>query len=195
MAENIHTEFHRFLTRKDKEALLKQKGIVCWLFGLSGSGKSTVANAAERLLHQEGRMTVILDGDNLRSGLNANLGFTDEDRNENVRRVSEVAKIFANQGIITIVSVITPQQKFREQAREIIGDDFLEVYVQADFETCAERDPKGLYQKMKAGKLKDFTGKDSLFEEPENPDLVLDTTQLAIPQAAVRLADFLKNRI
>ncbi|MFV0338948.1 MAG: adenylyl-sulfate kinase [Chthoniobacterales bacterium] len=175
MMENIHPEFARFLQRSDKEALLKQKGVVIWLYGLSGSGKSTIANLVERRLHEQGRFTIILDGDNLRSGLNKNLGFSDEDRAENVRRSAEVAKLFASQGIITLVSVITPQENFRKQAREIVGEDFFEVYVKASYETCATRDPKGLYQKAADGKLASFTGKSSSFEEPQNPDLVLDT--------------------
>jgi adenylylsulfate kinase len=194
MAENIHTEFHRFLKREDKEQLLAQKGAVIWLYGLSGSGKSTVANAAERILHEEGRFTVILDGDNLRSGLNSNLGFSDEDRSENVRRASQVAKLFASQGIITLVSVITPRRDLRALAREVIGEDFAEVYIKADFETCAQRDPKGLYAKVKAGKIKQFTGKDSGFEEPETPELVIDTTELSIEEAASALVTFIQAR-
>ncbi|MBK1833409.1 adenylyl-sulfate kinase [Roseibacillus ishigakijimensis] len=194
-ATNIHTEHHRFLRREDKERLLGQKGTVVWLYGLSGSGKSTIANAAERILHEEGRMTTILDGDNLRAGLNANLGFSDEDRSENVRRVSEVAKIFASQGIITFVSVITPRRDLRASAREVVGEDFAEVYIKADFETCAQRDPKGLYAKVKAGEIKQFTGKDSGFEEPENAELILDSTTNSIAESADQLVSFIKTRI
>ena len=121
---NIHTEFHRFLNREDKEKLLKQRGLVVWMFGLSGSGKSTIANAAERILHQQGRFTTILDGDNLRSGLNSNLGFSDEQRKENIRRFAEVAKLFVEQGVITFVSAITPRDELRDLARGILGGDF-----------------------------------------------------------------------
>ena len=182
------------LQREDKERLLSQKGAVIWLYGLSGAGKTTVANAAERILHEEGRFTTILDGDNMRSGLNANLGFSDEDRSENVRRAAEVARLFASQGVITLVSVITPRRDLRALARETIGEDFSEVYIKADFDTCAERDPKGLYAKVKAGEIKQFTGKDSGFEEPENPELMIDTTELSIEEATAALVTFIRTQ-
>ncbi len=192
--ENIHTEFHRFLGRADKETFLKQKGVVIWLYGLSGSGKSTIANMVERQLHEAGRFTAILDGDNLRSGLNNNLGFSDEDRTENIRRNSEVAKLFAHQGIVTFVSVITPRRDLRARAREVIGDDFFEVFVKADYATCAERDPKGLYAKAHAGQIKQFTGKDSGFEEPESEaDLILDTDAHSAEASARQLLDFVRK--
>jgi adenylylsulfate kinase len=190
---NIHPEIRRFLDRSAKENLLRQKGIVLWLYGLSGSGKSTIANEVERVLHGNGRMTVILDGDNLRTGLNSNLGFSDEDRTENVRRVAETAKLLANQGIIVFVSVITPLRRHRAAARKIIGPDFHEIYVKADFETCAERDPKGLYAKAKEGKIGQFTGKDSEFEEPENPALVLDTQARSVDQCGADLFGFWRS--
>lgn len=193
-ASNIHTEHHRFLKREDKERLLGQGGLVLWMYGLSGSGKSTIANEVERRLHEGGRMTVILDGDNLRSGLNGNLGFSDEDRQENVRRVAEVAKIFAQQGVITLVSVITPRRALRDLARAVVGDDFVEVYVQADYATCAARDPKGLYAKAAAGELKQFTGKDSGFEEPEHSDLALDTVRWSVGENAAAVIDYLGSR-
>ena len=192
--ENIHTEFHRFLGRDDKERLLGQKGVVVWLYGLSGSGKSTIANIAERSLHEAGRFTVILDGDNLRSGLNANLGFSDDDRSENIRRNSEVAKLFAEQGIITFVSVITPRRELRAHARKVIGADFLEVFVKADYATCAERDPKGLYAKAHSGDLKQSTGKDSGFEEPEGEaDLILDTDARSAEESAEQLVNLVRD--
>ncbi|MEN8846923.1 MAG: adenylyl-sulfate kinase [Akkermansiaceae bacterium] len=183
MADNIHTQFHRFVSSEEKAKLLGQRGAVLWMYGLSGSGKSTIAAALERKLHVDGRFVVILDGDNFRHGLNSDLGFSDDDRRENVRRVSEVAKMFAAQGVITIVSVITPKRALRDQAREIIGDSFHEIFIKASYETCAQRDPKGLYAKVAAGEIKQFTGKDSGFEEPENPDLTIDTEQ-ASPDAA-----------
>lgn len=185
---NIHPETGRFLDRGAKEVLLGQRGVVLWLFGLSGSGKSTMANAFERALHAEGRMTVILDGDNLRAGLNCNLGFSDEDRAENVRRVAETAKVFASQGVVTIVSVISPLRRQRAMAAEILGPDFHEIYVRADFVTCAGRDPKGLYAKAREGKIGQFTGQDSSFEEPEAPALVLDTQSRSVEEC---LADLL----
>ena len=163
------------LGREDKERLLNQRGCVVWLYGLSGSGKSTLANALERRLHAEGVLTQILDGDNIRSGLNNNLGFSDEDRTENIRRIAEVAKLFRNAGIVTLASFITPTNSLRQSAREIIGEDFMDVYVHCTFETCAERDVKGLYAKAKSGGVKNFTGKDSAFEEPDSADLIIDT--------------------
>lgn len=190
---NIHPETRRFLDRAAKEDLLRQKGVVLWLYGLSGSGKSTIANEVERVLHGEGRMTVILDGDNLRTGLNSNLGFSDEDRTENVRRVAETAKLLAGQGIIVLVSVITPLRRQRAAAREIIGPDFHEIYVKADFDTCAERDPKGLYAKAKEGKIGQFTGKDSGFEELEDPALLLDTQARSIDQCAADLLGYWRS--
>jgi adenylylsulfate kinase len=190
---NIHPETRRFLDRAAKEDLLRQKGVVLWLYGLSGSGKSTIANEVERVLHGEGRMTVILDGDNLRTGLNSNLGFSDEDRTENVRRVAETAKLLVGQGIIVLVSVITPLRRHRAAAREIIGPDFHEIYVKADFDTCAERDPKGLYAKAKEGKIGQFTGKDSGFEEPEDPALLLDTQARSVDQCAADLLGYWRS--
>lgn len=191
---DIHPEFSRFLKREDKESLLSQKGAVYWMYGLSGSGKSTIANAIERQLHEQGRMTTILDGDNLRTGVNNNLTFTDEDRLENVRRASEVAKLFASQGIITFVSVITPKQSLRDMAREIVGADFHEIYVHASFETCAQRDVKGLYAKAAAGEVKNFTGKDSGFEPPINPELKLDTEELTLEQCVSTLNTFITKQ-
>lgn len=176
--ENIHPEFHRMLGREAKESLLRQRSTVYWLYGLSGSGKSTIANAFERELHEAGFLTQILDGDNIRSGLNRNLGFSDADRAENIRRIAEVARLYLHSGIITVTSFICPTRELRELARSVIGEaDFVEVFVKASFETCAARDPKGLYAKAQAGGIQQFTGRDSAFEEPEpgDPALVLDT--------------------
>lgn len=192
---NIHPEFHRFLNRSDKETLLGQRGLVVWLCGLSGSGKSTIANAAERVLHQQGRFTTILDGDNLRTGLNANLSFTDEDRLENIRRISEVAKIFASQGIITFVSAITPTGTLRDLARGILGGDLLEVYVKASYEACEQRDVKGLYAKAARGEIANFTGKNSAFEPPQDAHLVLDTETTTIEDAAFELLEAIRVKI
>jgi adenylylsulfate kinase len=190
---NIHPETGRFLGRAEKEALLEQRGVVLWLYGLSGSGKSTIANLVERALHAEGRFTAILDGDNLRTGLNSNLGFSDEDRAENVRRVAETAKLLAGLGVITIVSVITPRRELRALAERVIGPDFHEVYVRAAFETCAERDPKGLYAKARDGEIKQFTGKDSGFEEPEKGCLILDTETASAEECASHLLEHLRR--
>ncbi len=190
---NLHPETLRFLDRAAKEKLLGQRGIVLWLYGLSGSGKSTIANEAERALHKDGRLTVILDGDNLRTGLNSNLGFSDDDRTENVRRVAETAKLLAGQGMIVFVSVITPMRRHRSMAREIIGPDCHEVYIKADFETCAGRDPKGLYAKAREGKIGQFTGRDSGFEEPGEAALVLDTQARSVAQCAADLLGYWRS--
>jgi adenylylsulfate kinase len=164
--------------------------------GLSGSGKSTIANAAERVLHQQGRMTTILDGDNLRTGLNANLTFTDDDRLENIRRFAEVAKLFVANGVITFVSAITPRGELRDLARGIIGEENLfEVYIQASYEACEQRDVKGLYAKAARGEIAHFTGKDGTFEPPSTPDLTLDTESTTIEDATFELLEAIRNRI
>lgn len=186
-ADNLHPIFDRVVGRSEKERLLKQKACVVWLYGLSGSGKSTLATALEHRLAREGRLTQLLDGDNVRTGLNKNLGFSDADRDENIRRVAEVAKLFASAGVVTLCSFITPSRQQRASARAIIGAaDFLEVYVHASFETCAARDPKGLYAKAKAGGVKQFTGKDSGFEPPASEDgaITIDTEK-ASPEACL----------
>ncbi|MEI7928169.1 MAG: adenylyl-sulfate kinase [Verrucomicrobiales bacterium] len=195
MSTHIHPEFHRFLNRHDKETLLGQKGLVVWMCGLSGSGKSTIANAAERVLHQQGRFTIILDGDNMRTGLNANLGFSDIDRLENIRRISETAKVLAANGVITFVSAITPRGELRDLARGILGDDLFEVYVKASFEACEKRDVKGLYAKAAKGEIAHFTGRDSSFEPPVNAQLVLDTEQLTIEDAAFELLEAIRGQL
>lgn len=186
-ADNIHPIFDRVLGRSEKETRLKQRARVIWLYGLSGSGKSTLAIALERRLFAEGFTTHLLDGDNVRTGLNRGLGFTDADRFENIRRVAEVAKLFAQAGVVTICSFITPLKTLRQSAGEIIGaEDYFDVYVKASFETCARRDPKGLYAKAGAGGVKQFTGKDSAFEEPaaDGVSLVIDT-EAESPEASL----------
>lgn len=191
-SEHLYPHFDRLLPREWKEKRLGQKGHVFWLYGLSGSGKSTLALALEKELFAAGYFCQILDGDNVRTGLNRNLGFSDEDRLENIRRVAEVAKLFAQSGIVVLCSFITPKQALRDMAREIIGErDFTDVYVKADYETCARRDPKGLYAKVQAGQVKQFTGKDSGFEEPQKPDLLIDT-EIASQEECL---DLLKKRV
>ena len=195
VTHNIHPEFSRQLAREDKEKLLGQKGAVVWLYGMSGSGKSTIANAAEKVLHQQGRMTTILDGDNLRTGLNQHLGFSDDDRRENIRRVAHVAKILAQQGILTLVSVITPRQELRDLARDIIGDDYYEVFVKASYDLCEKRDVKGLYAKAATGEIENFTGKDSQFEEPSKPDLIIETEGQEVADSVTTLLDAVHSKI
>ncbi len=181
--KNIHPEFARHLDKAKKEALLKQSGKVVWLYGLSGSGKSTLANALEKRLHAEGFHSVVLDADNIRTGLNRDLGFSDEDRRENIRRVAETARLFLDAGVIVITAFITPSRELRKMARQIIGEsDFFEIFVKCSYETCAQRDVKGLYAKARAGEVEKFTGRDSTFEEPENPNLLLDTESKSLAE-------------
>jgi adenylylsulfate kinase len=161
------------VTRGDKERLLGQKGCVLWFTGLSGSGKSTVACTLEHALNARGHMTALLDGDNIRHGLNKNLGFTQEDREENIRRIGEVSKLFADAGVITLVSFISPYLKDREAVRARCGGDFNEVYMKIPISVCEQRDPKGLYKKARAGQIKGFTGIDDPYEEPTNPELTV----------------------
>lgn len=170
MADNIHPIFDHILTREEKEQRLGQRAKVLWFTGLSGSGKSTLANAVERELFAQGRLTKLLDGDNIRSGINANLGFSEADRTENIRRIAEVARLFMDGGIITLCSFVSPTIAIRELARQIIGpEDFLEIYVNAPLEICEARDVKGLYKKARAGEIKNFTGIDAPFEAPVSP--------------------------
>jgi adenylylsulfate kinase len=179
--EHIHPHFEQMLPRADKEKRLGQRGVVCWLFGLSGSGKSTLALGLEHKLFAEGKLVQVLDGDNIRSGLNRDLGFGDLARRENIRRVAEVAKLFAQSGVIVVASFITPRENFRALARDTIGkEDFFSVYVKASLKACAARDPKGLYKKAQAGEVKQFTGVEQTFEEPDalRADLVVDTEAL-----------------
>ncbi|MFP4166750.1 MAG: adenylyl-sulfate kinase [Opitutales bacterium] len=176
--ENIHPEFDRMLSREAKEAQLGQRGHVFWFYGLSGSGKSTLANGLERRLAGAGYVTKLLDGDNIRSGLNSDLGFTDADREENIRRIAEVARLFLDAGLVVFASFITPKQSLRDAARTIVGaEDCTPVFVQASFEACSARDVKGLYAKAASGGVSQFTGRDSAFEEPPSgaPDWVVPT--------------------
>ena len=192
---NIHPEFHRFLHRHDKEKLL----------GQTWHRRLALRSLRLRQIHhrqcrrtrppQQGRFTTILDGDNLRTGLNSNLGFTDQDRLENIRRIAETAKIFASQGIITLVSAITPRGELRDLARGLLGADLFEVYVKASYETCEKRDVKGLYAKAARGEIRHFTGKDGSFEPPQNPDLVLNTETSTVEDAAFELLEAIRERI
>ena len=178
MVENIHPIFDKILQRSDKEEVLKQRAKVLWLTGLSGSGKSTIAEALEKQLHLEGFLTKLLDGDNIRVGLSNNLGFSGEDRKENIRRIAEAAKLFLDGGIICICSFVSPTREIRDMARSIVGaEDFLEVYVNAPLEVCESRDVKGLYKKARAGEIKQFTGIDAPFEAPLEPFIELKTDE------------------
>lgn len=181
---NIYPIFDRMMGRDDKEALLKQHSLMIWFTGLSGSGKSTVAIALERELHRRGLLCRILDGDNIRSGINNNLGFTEADRVENIRRIAEVSKLFIDTGIITIAAFISPSNDLRKMAAEIIGrENFLEVFVNTPLEVCEQRDVKGLYAKARRGEIKNFTGISAPFEAPSHPDLTLDTSKLTLEES------------
>ena len=164
-----------------------------WFTGLSGSGKSTIANILEQKLHTAGKRTYLLDGDNVRHGLNKDLGFTDTDRVENIRRVAEVSKLMVDAGLITLVSFISPFKSERQMAKDLLSsDEFFEIFVNTSLEECEKRDPKGLYKKARAGELKNFTGIDSLYEEPENPDLILDTTSSNAEELTDQIINFLQ---
>ena len=184
------------LTRADKEALLGQRGLMVWFTGLSGSGKSTIAIALERELQKRGLLCRILDGDNIRSGINNNLGFSPEDRVENIRRIAEVGKLFVDTGIITIAAFISPNNELREMASRIIGkDDFVEVYVSTPIEECERRDVKGLYAKARRGEIKEFTGISAPFEAPEHPALSLDTSKLSLEESVNRLLELILPKV
>ena len=193
---NIYPIFDRMLTRADKERLLGQHSIMIWFTGLSGSGKSTIAIALERELNRRGLLCRILDGDNIRSGINKNLGFSEEDRIENIRRIAEVSKLFVDTGVITIAAFISPSNELRKMAASIIGEtDFLEVYVSTPLEECEKRDVKGLYAKARAGIIRNFTGISAPFEEPENPDITLDTSKLTLRECVERLLEVVLPRV
>lgn len=194
--QHIYPVFDKMLKREDKEQLLKQRSVMIWFTGLSGSGKSTLAIALERELHRHGLLCRILDGDNIRSGINNNLGFTEADRTENIRRIAEIGKLFVDTGIITIAAFISPMNSLREMAASIIGkNNFLEIYVNTSLAECERRDVKGLYAKARRGEIKEFTGISAPFEAPLNPDLVLDTSILSVQQSVNELLKLILPRV
>jgi len=183
------------IDKKTRSELNSQTPCVVWFTGLSGSGKSTIANILEQKLHAIGKRTYLLDGDNVRHGLNKDLGFTDTDRVENIRRVAEVSKLMVDAGLITLVSFISPFKSERQMARNLLSsDEFFEIFVNTSLEECEKRDPKGLYKKARAGDLKNFTGIDSSYEEPENPDLILNTSSGNAEQLTDQIINFLKDK-
>ncbi len=193
---NIHPVFNRMISKEEKEKFLKQKAVVVWLTGLSGSGKSSIAILAERQLMEQGYFCNILDGDNVRTGLNYNLSFGEADRYENIRRIAEVARLFLNCGIITLCTFVSPTIALRNLAKQIIGDEnFIEVFIDADLETCEKRDVKGLYKKARRGEISDFTGISALFEEPVHPALILKTGQLNLDESVQILLNYIKPYI
>jgi len=194
--KNIFPVFHRIIKRADKEDRLKQKARVIWFTGLSGAGKTTLAKRLEEELFAKGYLVQILDGDNIRSGINNNLTFSEEDRLENIRRIAEVSKLFLNCGIIAINSFISPTREMRHLAMDIIGkEDFIEVYINAPLEVCEQRDVKGLYAKARRGEIKDFTGIDSPFEAPGGADIEIRTDQFSVEECVEKLMVFILPRI
>ena len=193
---HIFPIFDELLQKSDKEQLLNQNSFTVWMTGLSGSGKSTIAKGLERYLHDLGFLTQMLDGDNVRAGINNNLGFSEEERTENVRRIAEVSKLFINCGVITLNCFVSPTIKMRELAKSIIGDEnFVEIYVNASLNDCEKRDVKGLYAKARAGEIKNFTGIDTPFEAPLDPSLEINTSDLTIDASIQRVIDYILPKI
>ena len=186
---------HGKITKVDRVNLLNQKGVTIWLTGLSGSGKSTIAVELEHALIENRHQAYILDGDNIRHGLNKNLGFSPEDRTENIRRIGEVAKLFTDAGIITITAFISPYREDRDAVRRLLNDgEFIEVYVKCPLDVCEERDTKGLYKKARAGEVKDFTGISAPYEEPLNPELTIDSSKLTVEESTRAVLNYLEEK-
>ena len=184
------------INEEDRNKLTGNRSFVIWFTGLSGSGKSTLANFLEQKLYNKGILTYILDGDNIRTGLNKDLDFSDEGRKENIRRIGEVAKLMTDAGIVVLTAFISPFREDRKTVRELMDkNDFIEIYVKCDLSVCEERDVKGLYSKARAGEIKDFTGIDSPYEEPENPEFVVDTTESSIEESVERIYKYLEARL
>lgn len=194
--ENIHPIFSRMQSRTDKERQLQQRSVVLWFTGLSGSGKSTLALALEQRLSEEGFLCHILDGDNVRSGINRDLGFSDAERRENIRRIAEVCRMFIDAGIITLATFLSPSEELRTMARGIIGnDDFVEIYLSTPLEECERRDVKGLYRKARCGVITDFTGVDSPFEPPHAPQLIINTEERDVEECVEDIMQYIRPRI
>ena len=189
--KNLFSSKHDLISREEKEKLLKQKGICLWLTGLSGSGKTTIAKSFSKKLHLKGIITQVLDGDNIRIGINNNLSFTEEDRLENIRRTAEIGKLFVESGIVTICSLVSPTKKMREKAKLIIGSsDFYEIFISANLEECKKRDTKGLYKKAIKGEIKNFTGISAPYEKPVSPNLMVPTENISIEESSEILYNF-----
>ena len=192
ITENIYPI--SMMTRQDKESLLHQRGMMIWFTGLSGSGKSTIALGVERELHRLGILCRILDGDNIRTGINAGLGFSADDRRENIRRIAEVGKLFVDTGIVTLAAFVSPTNEYRQMARDIIGaDNFKEVYVSTPLEECERRDVKGLYARARRGEVKDFTGISAPFEVPEHPALTIDTSTQPLETSVAQVIELIQS--
>ena len=184
------------VTRERRNQLNKHKSVVVWFTGLSGSGKSTLSHSVEEKLHNLGCRTFVLDGDNVRHGLSSNLSFNNDDRKENVRRIGEVAKLMMDAGVITMTAFISPFREDRDLVRKLLPqDDFIEIYCKASLETCESRDVKGLYKRARAGEIKNYTGIDSPYEAPNNPELIVDTEHESLEESVSKVIDFLKVKI
>lgn len=183
------------ISKTHRESLLEQKGAILWFTGLSGSGKSTIACALEKKLHDQGYLGYRLDGDNIRHGLNKDLGFSPQDRVENIRRIGEVSKLFADAGVIVSTSFISPYKADRDLARSLVpAGEFIEIYVKCSLTACEERDPKGLYKKARAGKIPEFTGISAPYEEPEKPELVIETDKKNVEECVNEIISYLKSK-
>jgi len=192
-SKNI-TWHHGLVERKERESRNKNRGVILWYTGLSGCGKSTIANEVEKKLFNSGYHTYVLDGDNIRFGLNSNLGFSPEDRTENIRRIGEVAKLFVDAGVVVSTAFISPYLTDRDRVRSIVEDgDMVEIFVKCDLEVCEQRDAKGLYKKARAGEIKEFTGISAPYEEPENPELVVDSAKNSVEECAKMVVEYLKK--
>ena len=183
---------HGDVLRADREKLLGQRGVTLWFTGLSGSGKSTLAVALESALHEMGKLTYILDGDNIRHGINSNLGFSPEDRKENIRRIAEISKLFRDVGVINLTAFISPYREDRQLARDLSDNDFVEIFVDAPLDACEQRDPKGLYKKARAGEIPEFTGISAPYEAPEKPELHVKTAENSVDECVGLIIDYLK---
>jgi len=182
------------ISREQREKLNNQKSVLLWFTGLSGSGKSTIATALQKKLIEEGKLTYILDGDNIRHGLNSDLGFSEEHRTENIRRIGEVSKLFVDAGLITITSFISPYKRDRDKVRSLVGKDFIEIFVKCNLKECEKRDPKGLYKKARSGEIKDFTGVSHPYEEPDNPEIVIETDKMNVKGSVKLIYNYLKEK-
>lgn len=192
-SKNIVWHNHK-VTKQDRATLKKQKPVILWFTGLSGSGKSTIANAVEAKLYEMGKHTYLLDGDNIRHGLNRDLGFSEKDRIENIRRIGEVAKLFVDSGLIVLTAFISPFQKDRDLVRKMVEEsEFIEIYVDTPLEICEQRDPKGLYKKARAGEIPDFTGISSPYEPPKNPEIHLKNDKMSIEECVEKVIEYLKD--
>jgi len=186
---------HAKITKQDREKLLGHRGVILWFTGLPGSGKSTLAHEVEYVLYKRGCHTIVLDGDNVRHGLNKDLGFSPQDREENIRRIGEVAKLFVDAGVITLTAFISPYRRDRERARRLVKDgEFIEIFVDCDLEICEQRDPKGLFKKARAGEIPEFTGISAPYEAPENPEIRVNTGKMSVKQCVDVIISYLEEK-